>query len=122
MAVQKQAEDGSPGAIGDAGTTADAAAKIAEVGRRTGSCQATREMTIALPPEEWKKLGVRSAGGSALPANLGDASLVSGNSRHFLVSSNYDALLEYNCAHAYAISVGLLADKIGGLKSRSGSM
>src|SRR3982751_2324193 len=40
--------------------SADAAAKIAEVGRRTGSCQATREMTIALPPEEWKKLGVRS--------------------------------------------------------------
>src|SRR5439155_18126422 len=102
--------------------SADAAAKIAEVGHRTGSCQATREMTVALPPEEWKKLGVRSAGGGALPASLGEASLVSVNSRHFLVSSNYDALLEYNCAHAYAISVGLLADKIGALKSRSGSM
>ena len=37
---------------------------------------------------------------------------VSGASRHYLVSANYDALLEYNCAHAYAISVGLLADRI----------
>ena len=31
------------------------------------------------------------------------ASLVSGATRHFLLYSNYDALLGYNCAHAYAI-------------------
>jgi membrane-bound lytic murein transglycosylase B len=29
------------------------------------------------------------------------------------VYRNYDALLEYNCAHAYALSVGLLANRIG---------
>jgi len=28
------------------------------------------------------------------------------------VNGNYDALLNYNCAHSYAISVGLLADRI----------
>jgi membrane-bound lytic murein transglycosylase B len=65
-----------------------------------------------LSRDEWDKLGVRTAAGGALPATMGNASLVGGTTRHFLVSSNYDALLEYNCAHAYAISVGLLADRI----------
>ena len=27
-----------------------------------------------------------------------------------LVYSNYDALLQYNCAHSYAVGVALLAD------------
>jgi membrane-bound lytic murein transglycosylase B len=50
--------------------------------------------------------------GGALPKNLPDAAMVSGAKRHFLVYANYDALLEYNCAHSYAISVALLADRI----------
>jgi membrane-bound lytic murein transglycosylase B len=94
--------------------SAERASSIAmEMGHRTGSCQATREMTVPQPVDEWKKLGVRTAVGAALPSTLGDTSMVSGTSRHFLVTANYDALLEYNCAHAYAVSVGLLADKIG---------
>ena len=40
------------------------------------------------------------------------AALVSGKTRHFLVYHNYDVLLDYNCAHPYALSVGLLADRI----------
>ena len=40
------------------------------------------------------------------------ASLVSGSTRHFLVYQNYDALLEYNCANSYAISVALLGDAV----------
>lgn len=97
----------------------ETAAKIAaEVSRRSGSCQATREMTVALPQEDWTKLGVRSVRG-VLPANMTQAALVSGASRHFLVSSNYDALLEYNCSNPYAISVGLLADKIGAPKAQT---
>jgi peptidoglycan lytic transglycosylase B len=91
----------------------DAAAKItAEVARRAGSCQATRDMTTALPADEWTRFGVMGTGRGALPETIAQASLVSGTARHFLVFSNYDALLEYNCAHAYAISVGILADKI----------
>jgi membrane-bound lytic murein transglycosylase B len=66
-----------------------------------------------LPPRRWQQLGVRLANGNPLPALLPDASLVSGSKQHFLVYSNYDTLLEYNCAHSYAISVGLLADRIG---------
>jgi hypothetical protein len=41
-----------------------------------------------------------------------DAALVVGESRTFLVFHNYDALLDYNCAHSYAIGVGLLADAV----------
>ena len=76
------------------------------------SLETTRDMTTPLTVEDWKKLGVRAEAGE-LAGTSAETSLVSGTSRHFLVSTNYDALLEYNCAHAYAISVGLLADKIG---------
>ena len=50
--------------------------------------------------------------GAALPTAYLEASLISGSSRHFLVYRNYDVLLDYNCAHAYALSVGLLSDRV----------
>lgn len=84
----------------------------ADVARGGGTCQARRDMTVALPLKEWQRLGVRLPNGGALPSADQNASLVSGASRHFLVYENYDALLEYNCAHAYALSVALLADRI----------
>jgi membrane-bound lytic murein transglycosylase B len=83
-----------------------------EVARRNGSCQARRDMTVALPMARWAALGVRRPNGRPLPRSELTASLVSGTSRHFLVYQNYDALLEYNCAHSYAITVGLLADRL----------
>ena len=93
--------------------TPDAAHRVAtDVAPRSGTCQATRNMTVALPLERWQELGVRLPGGAALPKSDLLASLVSGSTRHFLVYSNYDALLDYNCAHSYAISVGLLGDAI----------
>jgi membrane-bound lytic murein transglycosylase B len=30
------------------------------------------------------------------------------------VYDNYDVLLSYNCAHAYALGVGLLSDRVAG--------
>ena len=51
-----------------------------------------------------------TAGGTRLPAADIEASLVSGVKRHFLVYPNYQAILGYNCVHAYGLSVGLLAD------------
>ncbi len=83
------------------------------VARRAGTCQAMRDMTVALPATRWQELGVRLTNGAALPASGPDAALVSGTTRHFLVYDNYDALLEYNCAHAYALTVGLLGDAVG---------
>jgi membrane-bound lytic murein transglycosylase B len=91
---------------------AAAKAIATEVPPRDGSCVARRNMTSALPVAAWQKLGVRLTSGAALPKTDFNASLVSGRSRHFLVYDNYEALLEYNCAHSYAISVALLSDRI----------
>jgi membrane-bound lytic murein transglycosylase B len=41
-----------------------------------------------------------------------DASLLRTDSGTFLVYRNYEALLGYNCAHAYAMAVARLADRI----------
>jgi membrane-bound lytic murein transglycosylase B len=86
-----------------------------EIARRAGTCQATRDMTVVLPAKRWEAIGVRTTSGGKLPAHMPDAALVSGASRHFLVYHNYDTLLEYNCAHSYALSVGLLADRVRGV-------
>jgi membrane-bound lytic murein transglycosylase B len=97
----------------------DAAAHAiaSDVARRAGTCQATRDMTVVLPAARWQALGVRLPNGRALPSQTPDAALVSGRTDHFLVYRNYDALLQYNCAHSYAISVGVLADRLGGASS-----
>lgn len=93
--------------------TPEAARRIArDVAPRNGTCQATRTMSVALPLTRWQALGVRLPGGNALPKSDAPASLVSGTKRRFLVDANYDALLEYNCAHSYAITVALLGDAI----------
>ncbi len=84
----------------------------ADVARRDGTCHATREMTVARPLGEWSRLGVRLASGRPLPRSTMTAALVSGKKRAFLVYGNYDALLEYNCATSYALSVGLLSDRV----------
>jgi peptidoglycan lytic transglycosylase B len=85
----------------------------ADVARRDDGCRARRDMSVALPLEEWQQIGVRLPGGASLPDADRTASLVSGTTRHFLVYGNYEALLEYNCAHAYALTVALLADAFG---------
>jgi membrane-bound lytic murein transglycosylase B len=96
----------------------EAAGRIgATVARRAGTCQATRDMTVSLSAREWEALGVRVPNGGALSADDPDAAMVSGATRHFLVYRNYDALLEYNCSHSYAISVGLLAQQIGSVSA-----
>jgi len=82
--------------------------------RVTGSCQAIRQMTESRPIGEWRTLGVTQLDGKPLPGRTLDASLVRVDARTFLVYGNYEALLGYNCAHAYALSVGLLADRLGG--------
>jgi membrane-bound lytic murein transglycosylase B len=82
--------------------------------REATSCRAARDMSVRMPLAKWDELGVRTLDGHLLPRAQVDASLVSGANRHFLVYDNYDALLEYNCAHAYALHVGLLSDRLAG--------
>jgi membrane-bound lytic murein transglycosylase B len=79
---------------------------------RSGGCRAIREMTVARPLGEWTVLGVVLPNGARLPTSDIPASLVRGKQRHFLVYPNYEAILDYNCSNAYAVSVGLLADRL----------
>jgi membrane-bound lytic murein transglycosylase B len=84
-----------------------------KAGMRTEGCRAEREMTNRLPMTTWRKLGLKTVGGGLLPRVDIDASLISSGKRAFLVYGNYDALLEYNCAHSYALAVALLSERIG---------
>jgi membrane-bound lytic murein transglycosylase B len=78
---------------------------------RGEGCRAMREMSQPLPLSAWDELGVRRANGARLPQVDVAASLVRSNRRTtYLVYPNYETLLRYNCAHGYALSVGLLAD------------
>jgi membrane-bound lytic murein transglycosylase B len=79
---------------------------------RVEGCRAAREMSEPLPLERWRELGVRSVKGAVLPRADVIGSLVEAGDRRFLVYRNYEALLGYNCAHAYALSVALLAERI----------
>lgn len=83
------------------------------VGMRDEGCRAEREMTNRLPLAKWHALGVRTTAGGALPKAELEASLLHTGQRAFLVYSNYEALLDYNCAHSYALAVALLAEQIG---------
>ncbi|MBI2189776.1 MAG: lytic murein transglycosylase [Acidobacteria bacterium] len=83
-----------------------------ETTRRTEGCFAMRNMTERIPLDQWQRLGVRRVDGRPLPSADLKAGLVETDTRSFLVYENYDAILRYNCAHYYALTVALLADQI----------
>ena len=83
-----------------------------DVPQRIEGCFAMRNMTERRPLTEWQTLGVRLTNGRALPRSSIPAGLVTTDNRSFLVYPNYDAILRYNCAHYYALSVALLADQL----------
>jgi membrane-bound lytic murein transglycosylase B len=87
---------------------------VDKVGLRQSGCRASRELTVPAPLAQWQQLGVRTLTGGALPKVDRSASLLRAGKKAYLVYSNYDVLLGYNCAHAYALAVGLLSDRIGG--------
>ncbi len=80
--------------------------------RRETGCRARRVMTDPRPLAEWRKMGLLTRTNTPLPASKMPASLVEAGTRTFLLYDNYEALLGYNCAHSYALSVGLLADRL----------
>jgi membrane-bound lytic murein transglycosylase B len=84
----------------------------ASVGFRQSGCRAERELSVPIPLAKWQAMGVRTSAGAALPKVARDASLLRAGAKSYLVYSNYDALLGYNCAHAYALAVGLLSDRL----------
>jgi membrane-bound lytic murein transglycosylase B len=83
-----------------------------QVPMRSTGCRAVREMTQARPLSRWAALGVVLTNGQALPKADMDASLVRGVKQHFLVYRNYHALIDYNCSNAYAVSAGMLSDRV----------
>ncbi|MEE8444732.1 MAG: lytic murein transglycosylase [Alphaproteobacteria bacterium] len=92
------------------------AARLGPPGRRASSgCRARTSQSKKLA--DWQVLGVRRADGADLPTRDLDAVLVlpSGASGPaFLVYRNYAAIMGYNCAHLYALTVGVLSDRIRG--------
>jgi membrane-bound lytic murein transglycosylase B len=80
-------------------------------------CRAERSRTVRKTLLEWQALGVRRADGSDLPNVAVEAALVQPDGAagpSFLVYSNYSSILRYNCAHLYALTVGMLADRLDG--------
>lgn len=66
---------------------------------------------------QWAAMGVRNAGGAALPASLMQASLIQpdgADGRSFLVYDNFRALMRWNRSTYFATTVGILADRIRG--------
>ena len=84
----------------------------ATIPKRTMGCYAIRNMTERRPLDEWRALGVTRADGGPLPKADITAGLVDVGERKFLVYPNYDAILGYNCAHYYALTVALLGDSL----------
>ena len=80
--------------------------------KRTQGCYAVRNMTERRPLDEWRALGVRRSDGGPLPDADITAGLVDVGERKFLVYPNYDAILAYNCAHYYALTVALIGDSL----------
>jgi membrane-bound lytic murein transglycosylase B len=80
--------------------------------RRESGCRAERIMTAPAPLTRWRRMGLRTVRGGPLPAGTVPASLAQSGTRSFLLYANYDALLGYNCAHTYALSVALLAERL----------
>jgi membrane-bound lytic murein transglycosylase B len=79
---------------------------------RDVGCSAKRQMTERRPLPIWREAGVRLKTGAPLPGADLPASLVEVGGRSFLVYPNYETILDYNCAHLYALSVGMLADRL----------
>lgn len=85
---------------------------VERAGSRGEGCRAERALSRRRFLAEWQEMGVRAADGRDLPKLERLASLLDAGDRQFLVYANYEAILGYNCANAYALSVAMLGDRI----------
>jgi membrane-bound lytic murein transglycosylase B len=89
------------------------AKEIAErAGSRGEGCRAERALTRRQSLAEWEAMGVRTVTGGRLPKVNRTASLLAAGGSNYLVYGNYEAILGYNCANAYALSVAMLGDRL----------
>ncbi|NRA82286.1 MAG: lytic murein transglycosylase [Gammaproteobacteria bacterium] len=78
-------------------------------------CRALRVHTDKLTLAQWNDLGIRRLNTGELPNVDLQATLILPdgiNGPAFLTYDNYRTILRYNCANSYAITIGLLADKL----------
>ena len=79
-------------------------------------CGAVKRRSISKTLSEWSKLGFTKINGDPLPIRDDlEARLITPDGidgRMFIVYPNYKNILYYNCSSYYAVSVGLLSDKI----------
>jgi membrane-bound lytic murein transglycosylase B len=89
--------------------------KLGPLSRRAApGCRATTSETRRL--SEWQSLGIRRIDGRDLPSRDLAAAMVlpdGTDGRAYLVYRNYAAIMAYNCAHLYSVTVGVLSDRIG---------
>jgi membrane-bound lytic murein transglycosylase B len=79
---------------------------------RDAGCRAKRAMSESRPLTEWRRMGVRAMSGALVPSSTLSAALLRAGPRSFLLYPNYEAILDYNCAHTYALSVVLLSNQL----------
>lgn len=75
--------------------------------------QVFRRHSRWLTVREWRQLGVQPTGRSLPEGEM--ATLIEPDGQGataYLLTGNYRAILDYNCSNFYALSVGLLADRI----------
>ena len=75
------------------------------------------EANAKFPLSEWARLGLRDVNGGPLPTDDGNirASLVrpdGANGKIYLAYNNFDTVMKWNRSKYFALSVGMLADKI----------
>ena len=76
------------------------------------------DLDIRKPESEWAALGVRKIGGEALGEAADEAAIFLPAGAHgpaFLVRENFNVILKYNQASAYALAVGLLSNRLAGM-------
>jgi membrane-bound lytic murein transglycosylase B len=88
-----------------------------EVALPNGFAYEDADLDNTAPVAKWKKHGVKTAAGEALPASDEPASIylpAGARGPAFLVFSNFKTILKYNNAASYALAVCLLADQLKG--------
>lgn len=86
-----------------------------EVQLPAGFDPARADVSVRQASDQWSAEGVRAIGGAPLPA-MADASILQpagARGPAFMVGRNYRAILRYNNSVSYALTVGLLSQRIG---------
>jgi membrane-bound lytic murein transglycosylase B len=90
-----------------------------EVTLPTGFDYALADMAVRKPISEWSGLGVKTARGAAIGADLADQQgslLLPAGHRGpaFIVMNNFRSILRYNNSTSYALAIGLMSQRLHG--------